>query len=173
MCSQGILPLFGFSSFFIPFRYPRGLPGSVDPVLKLADFGFARALPEQDMVRISADNKLATRWSSKECNPLTWGKHGESLYMIYIYNLPRCMYRYIQLTQRITPTYILIYSYSYHTWIYMDGGGYWSMSGTLGSRTEPRGFRSISECGIEIWYIWWNMCGHVPTHWARSWLQNS
>ena len=26
--------------------------GSVDPVLKLADFGFARALPEQDMVRI-------------------------------------------------------------------------------------------------------------------------
>jgi len=24
----------------------------VDPVLKLADFGFARALPEQDMVRI-------------------------------------------------------------------------------------------------------------------------
>ena len=141
MCSQGILPLFLW--VFIIFHSlsvsaSRGLPGSVDPVLKLADFGFARALPEQDMVRISADNKLATKWSSKQSNPITWRKHREPLYMIYnyiyifiIYNYItcpdacltsqifdflalalRCMYRYIQLTQRITPTYIYIYSYT-------------------------------------------------------------
>lgn len=34
--------------------------GSIDPVLKLADFGFARALPEQDMVRASAQTCLSS-----------------------------------------------------------------------------------------------------------------
>ena len=44
-----------FSVGFHPFsKVWCPCPGSVDPVLKLADFGFARALPEQDMVRISA-----------------------------------------------------------------------------------------------------------------------
>ena len=35
--------------------------GSVDPVLKLADFGFARALPEQDMVRIPEGSETRKR----------------------------------------------------------------------------------------------------------------